>query len=311
MRRFALVGQCRGDLALFVRQLARVGVAVSFQRSKLTITAKSDASKSDTSIVILGDLICPLNAWSSYQPAENHDARILEVAVTVAEKLGAALVCGLHEQMLLRGATERCMQGTNHRRLLKLVLNSKFRAALARARLKDANGVACAGKSPEAILSDNKTREPPPELAPYWDRMSLYDRGTRFVCRTRKGFVDLPVLGLGSSALAVHPLAMRDHIVAEYGRLRSAIPQWKATAEAIGEQYAAFDRARRRCLVVTPQGTCVPDEERGVLAGPAADMQVPLTRAFEDIVERYSVRGATAAELYAVTIRALGLVPPH
>lgn len=305
--RFALVGQCRGDLALFVRQLAHVGVLVSFVRGKLSITAKSDAAKSDTSIVILGDLICPLNAWSSYQPAENHDARILEVAVTVAERLGAALVCGLHEQMLLRGDNARCMQGTNHRRLLKLVLNSKFRAALAKARANDAHGVACAGKTPEAILSDNETREPPPDLAPYWDRMSLYDRGTRFVCRTSKGsFVDLPVLGLGSSALAVHPLAMRDHIVAEYGKLRSAIPQWKATVEAIGAQYAAFDRARRRCLVVTPHGI-VPDREEGVLAGTTEDLRAPLTRALEDIVERYSVRGATAAELYAVTIRALGL----
>jgi len=306
MRRFALVGQCRGDLALFVRQLASVGVAVSFQRSKLSITAKSPPS-----IVILGDLICPLNAWSSYPPSENHDAKILEVAVTVADKLGAALVCGLHEQMLLlRGATERCMQGTNHRRLLKLAANPKFRAALADARRNDAHGVACAGKTPAAILSDNKTREPPPELAPYWDRLSLFDRGTRFVY-TRKGFVDLPVLGLGSAALAVHPLAMRDHIVAEYGKLRSAIPQWKATVEAIGEQYAAFDRARRQCLVVLPCGKRVPDEERGVLAGTAADLQDPLTRALEDIVERYSVRGATAAELYAVTIRALGLVPPR
>lgn len=300
MRGFALVGQCRGDLALFVRQLERVGVAVSFARNRLSVTAKSAPP-----IVILGDLICPLNAWCSYPPAENHDARILEVAVTVARALGAGLVCGLHEQMLLlRGATERCMQGTNHRRLLKLVANAEFRRAFADARKNPTHGVACAGKSPAAIVSDNRTREPPPELAPYWDRMSVFDRGTRFV-HTRRGIVDLPVLGLGSVALAVHPLALRDHVLAEYGRLRSSTAAWKATVEAIGEQYAAFDRARRRCLVVLPCGTPVPDPERGFLAGDAAELQGPLTRVFDDIIERYHVRGATSAELYAVTVRAL------
>ena len=307
MRGFALVGQCRGDLALFVRQLERVGVVVSFQRNnKLTVTAKSAPD-----IVILGDLICPLNAWSSYPSSGNHDARILEVAVTVACELGAGLVCGLHEQMLiLRDSTERCMQGPNHRRLLALVANPTFLAAFVEARKNFAHGVVSAGMNPKAIVSDNRTREPPSELAPYWARMSLFDRGTRFICArkgARGGYFDLPVLGLGSAALAVHPLALRDHLLAEYGRLRSSIPAWKATVEAIGEQYAAFDRARRRCLLVLPCGMLVPDTERGVLAGDVADMREPLTRVFDDIIERYHVRGVTSAELYAVTVRALGL----
>lgn len=307
MRGFALVGQCRGDLALFVRQLERVGVVVSFQRNnKLTVTAKSAPD-----IVILGDLICPLNAWSSYPSSGNQDARILEVAVTVACELGAGLVCGLHEQMLiLRGATERCMQGPNHRRLLALVANATFRGAFVEARKNYAHGVVAAGMNPKAIVSDNRTREPPSELAPYWARMSLFDRGTRFICArkgARGGYFDLPVLGLGSAALAVHPLALRDHLLAEYGRLRSSVPAWKTTVEAIGEQYAAFDRARRLCLLVLPCGTPVPDTERGILAGDVADMREPLTRVFDDIIERYHVRGVTSAELYAVTIRALGL----
>ena len=305
MRGFALVGQCRGDLALLVRQLDRVGVVVSFQRNnKLIVTAKSAPD-----IVILGDLICPLNAWSSYPSSGNQDARILEVAVTVACELGAGLVCGLHEQMLiLRGATERCMQGPNHRRLLALVANPTFRGAFVEARKNYAHGVVAAGINPKAIVSDNRTREPPAELAPYWARMSLFDRGTRFICArkgARGGYFDLPVLGLGSAALAVHPLALRDHLLAEYGRLRSSVPAWKATVEAIGEQYAAFDRARRRCLLVLPCGTPVPDPERGVLAGDVAEMREPLTRVFDDIIERYHVRGVTSAELYAVTVRAL------
>ena len=49
------------------------------------------------------------------------------------------------------------------------------------------------------------------------------------------------------------------------------------------------------------------DTERGFLAGAAAEMQEPLTRMFDDIVARYHVSGASAAELYAVTIKALGL----
>ena len=304
MRGFALVGQCRGDLALFVRQLERVGVVVSFQRNKLNVVARSAPP-----IVILGDLICPLNAWCSYPSSGNQDARILEVAVTVARALDAARGWGRHAQRGgLGGGTERCMQGPNHRRLLALVANADFRDAFARARRNYAHGVAAAGKTPAAILSDNRTRDPPAELAPYWDRMSLFDRGTRFVCARKgasAGYVDLPVLGLGSAALAAHPLALRDHVQAEYGRLRSSVPAWKATVEAIGEQYAAFDRARRRCLLVLPCGTPVADTERGALAGDVEDLREPLTRVFDDIIERYHLRGVTSAELYAVTVRAL------
>jgi hypothetical protein len=307
MREFALVGQCRGDLALFVRQLERIGVVVSFQRNnKLSVVAKSAPA-----IVILGDLICPLNAWCSYPSQGNQDAQILELAVKVACALGAGLVCGLHEQMLiLKHATERCMQGANHRRLLALVANADFRAAFARARKNNAYGVVAAGMNPAAIVSDNRTRAPPPELAPYWDRMSVFDRGTRFICARKGagGYFDLPVIGLGSAALAVHPLALRDHLLAEYGRLRSSVPSWKATVEAIGEQYAAFDRARRRCLLVLPFGKPVPDTGSGFLAGSVADLHGPLMRVFDDIIERYHLRGVTSAELYAVTIRALGLV---
>ena len=299
----ALVGQCRGDLALFMRQLARVGVVVSFQQKRIAVTMRSAPA-----MVILGDLICPLNAWSSYPPHANanQDARILEVAVAVAKAHGAGLVIGLHEQMLLRGVTSRCMQGKGHRKLLTLVASSEFRRALADARKNDTHGVVCAGKSPTAILIDNRTRDAPAELAPYWDRMSVFDRGTRFQARSGASYADLPVLGLGSSALAVHPLALRDHLTAEYGRLRSMPQQWRATVEAIGEHYAAYDRARRRCLVVLG-GSVVPDPEQGALAVPVGELQAPLTRMFEDIVTRYHLRGVSAAELYAVTVRALGL----
>ena len=82
--------------------------------------------------------------------------------------------------------------------------------------------------------------------------------------------------------------------------------QWRATVEAIGEHYAAYDRARRRCLVVLG-GSVVSDPEQGVLAVPVGELQAPLTRMFEDIVTRYHLRGVSAAELYAVTVRALGL----
>ena len=73
---------------MFMRQLARVGVVVSFQQKRIAVTMRSAPT-----MVILGDLICPLNAWSSHPPhaGANQDARILEVAVAVAEKVSACV----------------------------------------------------------------------------------------------------------------------------------------------------------------------------------------------------------------------------
>ena len=40
----ALIGQCRGDLALFVRQLGAVGVRVTFERGRVAVTTRPCSS---------------------------------------------------------------------------------------------------------------------------------------------------------------------------------------------------------------------------------------------------------------------------
>jgi hypothetical protein len=294
----AFIGQCRGDLGLLHRQLAAVGIRVTYERARTVVTARSPPP-----LVILGDLICPLNAWCSYAPCANDDARILQTAVAVANAVGAALVLGLHEQLLMRGVTARCAQGTNHRKLLALVASKPFRRALAEARANEAHGVVCAARAPVAILNDNASRPPPVGLAACWHRLSVYDRGTRFQIKRGASYVDVPHVGLGSRAFAVHPLALRDHLMAEYGRLRCGAQQWAAALEPIKEQYEQFERARRERIAVTPSGASVRDTERAALAS-AAELQEPVTRMFEDIVARYHV-ATSAAELYAATLKAL------
>jgi hypothetical protein len=217
-------------------------------------------------------------------------------------------VLGLHEQMLLRGVTVRCAQGTNHRRLLALVANKEFRRALADARAHDAHGVVCAARGPTAILIDNASRPAPAGLACCWGRLSVFDRGTRFQVRRGHAYVDLPPVGLSSRAFAVHPLALRDHLMAEYGKMRCAPAAWAHAVEGIRAQYDAFDRSRRERIALAPGGAAVRDTETGILAAATDELREPATRMFEDIVSRYHVAGTTAAELYAVTIKALGLV---
>ena len=298
----ALIGQCRGDLALFVRQLGAVGVRVTFERGRVAVTTRSPPP-----LVILGDLICPLNAWCSYVPCGNDDARILETAVTVANAVGGALVLGLHEQLLMRGVTARCAQGTNHRKLLTLVANKEFRRALAEARHQPAHGVVCAARAPTAILIDNASRAAPVGLGTCWHRLSCFDRGTRFQIKRGGSYVDAPLVGLSSRAFAVHPLALRDHLMAEYGKVRCGAGAWQQHLEPIRGAYDAFERARRERIAVLPSGGAVRDTASGFLAGATVELQEPLTRMFDDIVARYHVGGTSAAELYAVTIKALGL----
>ena len=86
-----IVGQCRGDLAMFRRQLFHAGL-VSTVEGKPKFVKPGPGSLDR--VVILGDLISPLNAWCAFAPTTpSEDAEIMKLAVLAAEK--ARLVAAL------------------------------------------------------------------------------------------------------------------------------------------------------------------------------------------------------------------------
>ena len=112
-------------------------------------------------IVVLGDIVGPLNAWGTCEPLASDDAAILQLAVQVPDATGAGVVPGLNEMMLLGDDTSRCQLGKSHRKLLALVRNAAFRDAWRRACKRAPESVCRAAKTVPAIVHDNSTRPAP------------------------------------------------------------------------------------------------------------------------------------------------------
>lgn len=253
-----IVGQCRGDLVMFRRQLYQAGLASN-------VEGKPKFVKPPGPVVILGDLISPLNAWCAFAPTTpSEDAEILKLAVLVSEETGACIVEGLHELLLLGGDTSRCHTGPGHRALLSLVRSPKFLArwaAATRDRCSSVHGVTRACRSVKAILQDNASLPAPSEkLAPYWPAVSAFDRGTRYIHRE----IEVPQLYWCSRAFGLHPSALCTHLSSIYSRARCGQREWATAVDGVVEQYRAFDDARRSALLVV-HGVVVPDEQRGLL----------------------------------------------
>ena len=89
----------------------------------------------------------------------------------------------------------------------------------------------CAARAPVAILNDNAGRPPPVGLAACWHRLSVYDRGTRFQIKRGASYVDVPHVGLGSRAFAVHPLVIP--VAVALGTLVAVAAAWWPAREAV------------------------------------------------------------------------------
>ena len=299
-----IVGQCRGDLAMFRRQLFHAGL-VSTVEGKPKFVKPGPGSLDR--VVILGDLISPLNAWCAFAPTtQSEDAEILKLAVLVSEETGACIVEGLHELLLLGGDTSRCHTGPGHRALLSLVRSAKFLsrwAAATRDRCSSVHGVTRACRSVKAILQDNASLPAPSEkLAPYWPAVSAFDRGTRYLSRE----IEVPQLYWCSRAFGLHPAALCTHLSSIYSRARCGQREWGTTVDGVVEQYRTFDDARRSALLVV-NGATVPDEQRGLVGG--GDDKAAITEALRvslaPIVERYKLDASAASLAAAAAQRVL------
>ena len=285
-----IVGQCRGDLAMFKRQLERAGIA-RFPDGR-SANKPTFADTGDDRIVILGDLISPLNAWCAFTPTSaSEDAEILKIAVLVAEQTGACIVEGLHELMLFSGDTSRCHLGSGHRALLALVRSPKFVARWASVSCSAAYGLTRAGRSIKAIVQDNASIPPPCErLAPYWPSVSAFDRCTRYAHRELD---QVPTLAWCSRAFSIHPSAMCAHLSSVYSRARCGPREWGAAVDDISDQYRAFDEARRATLAVV-RGEAIRDDERGFIDAGKSDVQDMIRACLEPTIERYKVEASAA-----------------
>jgi hypothetical protein len=295
----ALIGQCRGDLELFVRQLGAVHVAAARTPKGFTLTFRSPVP----SFVVLGDIVGPLNAWGTCSPlVASDDAAILQLAVQVSDATGMGVVPGLNELMLLGDDTSRCQLGKTHRKLLALARSPPFREAWRRATRRAPEAVCRAARTVAAIVHDNAARPPPAPLAPYWPRLSALDRGTRFVVRgPASSLIDAPQVGLASRAFAPVASAVAEHLAFEYNRLRCGAAEWGRAAEPIARAYADFDALRRRCIATRSSGAAVADHVSHVLD--RAVLREELERRLAVIVSRYAPP-ATAAELASAALAA-------
>jgi hypothetical protein len=300
MGSLTIVGQCRGDLAMFKRQLERAKIARFADGSSKP--KFWEETRRDEKIIVLGDLISPLNAWCAFAPTSaSEDSEILKIAVLVAEHTGACIVEGLHELMLFSGDTSRCHLGSGHRALLALVRSPKFGARWASVSCSAAYGLTRAGRSIKAIVQDNASIPPPCErLAPYWPNVSAFDRCTRY---THRELEHVPTLAWCSRSYAIHPSALCAHLSSVYSRSRCGPREWGAAVDEIAEQYRAFDDARRATLVVV-RGEPVRDDESGCIDGERSDVQEMIRACLEPTIERYKV-DASAAALAAIATQRL------
>jgi hypothetical protein len=284
------VGQCRGDLALLLRQLHAVGVRNrATQRGAYDFVAPAKAH-----VVVLGDLVGPRNAWSAGSATvASDDLEILRLTVALCEQTGASALAGLHELLLFSGTTTQCGHGENHRRLLRYVSSDEFRAAWDDATRRVPRHVRRAARHVDAILQDNATRPPPAGFERQWPLLSTYDRGTRFLVHG----ADAAHTGFGSTAFDPDPAALAHHLAHEHHRLRAPDAQtWQLELRAIARPYADFEAARRACLAVHA-GVAVRDPAGALLAPDAA-------RAFRAALERALARAAAAAPAAPALARA-------
>jgi hypothetical protein len=294
---YGLVGQCRGDLELFIRQLGAVHVAVARKPKGFALTFRSPLAP----FVVLGDIIGPLNAWGTCEALVSDDAGILQLAVELSDATGAGIVPGMNELMLLGDDTSRCQLGKSHRKLLALARNASFRDAWRRACKRAPETVCRAARNVPAIVHDNTARPAPAPLAAYWSRLSSMDRGTRFVVRGPSGLVDAPIVGLASRAFAPVVAAIAEHLAFEYNRTRSGVKEWARAAESVAKGYAEFDALRKKCIATRANGSVVSDH-----LVPSVDtglLREELERRLAVIVARYAPP-ATAAELASVAVAA-------
>ena len=295
---YALVGQCRGDLELFIRQLGAVHVAVARKPGgAFALTFRSPVQP----FVVLGDIIGPLNAWGTNEPLVSDDAAILQLAVQVSDATGAGVVAGMNELMLLGDDTSRCQLGKSHRKLLALARNGAFREAWRRACKRAPETICRAARTVPGIVHDNAARPAPAPLAQYWPRLSSMDRGTRFVVRGPSGLVDAPIVGLASRAFAPAVAAVAEHLAFEYNRMRCGAAEYARAVESVARSYAEFDATRTRCIATRANGTVVSDH-----VAPCIDtgaLREELERRLAVIVARYSPP-ATAAELASAAVAA-------
>ena len=295
---YALVGQCRGDLDLFIRQLGAVHVAVARTPKGFALTFRSPVAP----FVVLGDIIGPLNAWGTNEPLVSDDAAILQLAVQVSDATGAGVVAGMNELMLLGDDdTSRCMLGKSHRKLLALARNGAFRDAWRRACRRAPETVCRAARTVPAIVHDNAARPAPAPLAQYWPRLSAMDRGTRFVVRGPSGLVDAPIVGLASRAFAPAVAAVAEHLAFEYNRTRCGAAEYARAVETVARAYVEFDALRRKCIATRANGAVVSDHVAPCLD--AGLLREELERRLAVIVARYAPP-ATAAELASAAVAA-------
>jgi hypothetical protein len=288
-----LVGQCRGDLGMLKRQLERARIA-SFDYEEPRFAPRDR-------VVILGDLVSPLNAWCAFAPqAPSDDAEILELAVLVAEETGARIVEGLHELMLFSGDTSRCHASAGHRALLALVRSPAFRSRWSAVSGASAFGVTRSCRSIRAILQDNASLPPPSEaIAAYWPSVSAFDRSTRYHHRELGA---VPQLAWCSRAFSIHPSALCTHLGSIYARSRCGAREWAAAVEAVVEEYRSFEEARRGTLLLVG-GEPVGDEERGFVVADKAELHAMLCACLGSIVDRYKLETTAASLATAATQR--------
>ena len=288
------IGQCRGDMGLLMRQLRALHV---------TVTPSAVSSARAASFVILGDVVGPLNAWCSHESrVDSDDVHILQLVVRVSEELGVGVVPGLNELLLLSGDTRLCGTGRNHRRLLRLVTDPDFLDAWDRACARTPPGVKRAARHVKGILHDNATRPPPSVMQPYWELMSVFDRGTRFIFNG----ADIPPVGFASASFSPTPFALASHMHLEYHRARCDMAKWKEVVAGVASTYRTFDDARRRTIALV-NGRGVRDTERGVLDkdGGVSEFEACLSSALEPIVSRLQKDGCSAAALTRAAVAAL------
>jgi hypothetical protein len=291
-----VIGQCRGDMGMLKRQLERARIA-TFVDDEPRFAQRHPADR----VVILGDLVSPLNAWCAFAPRDpSDDADILQLAVLVAEQTGARIVEGLHEMLLFGGDKSRCHTASGHRALLALVRSTGFLARWSAVSGASAFGVTRACRSARATLQDNASLPPPSDaLAPYWPSVSAFDRGTRYQHRE---LGPMPPLAWCSRAFAIHPSAMCTHLASIYARSRCGTREWATAVDGVVEQYRAFDEARRGTLLLA-RGEPVADDERGFVDARKADVHAMLVASLGAIVDRYKLEPTADALAAAATQR--------
>ncbi len=306
--RYALIGQCRGDLPLLLRQLSAVRIDATPTDAHGGYTLVDRRPANAEPVVILGDVIGPRNAWAS-TPASvgSNDLAILRLVMAVCTTLrNVSALAGLHELLLFNGHTGRCGHGANHRRLLAHVLTDEFERAWGAITRGVPRAVRRAGTSIDAILLDNDARAPPPGLEAQWPLLSTYDRGTRFLV----GDADAPHTGLASAAFDADPAALAWHFASEYARTRTADgPPWARTAALVAAPYGAFDERRHECIaavggaaVADPKGTSLSD---GALRDFAEHLQRHLASARPSAAAPSAPSAPSADELARVAVSAL------